>query len=309
MNLSQARKLGRKLLVESPTPELDTDCILQDILKCDRTFLLFHGERELTQGEEEDFNEKITRRKTGLPIAYITGHKEFYGFDFLVTPSVLIPKPDTELLVENALEAIKKIRDENPGGTISICDICTGSGCVGLSILKTLIENLPGKKSDDPAIPSLTLSDISQDALEIAEKNISHLGLDAYREHIKTTLGNLFENAPGPYDLIVSNPPYIPAEEARELLTDGRSEPILALDGDTMEEGNPQSDGLSIMRKLVPQAYGRLSPGGILIVESGEYNAEKTRDIFIASGFHDVKLTRDLSGQLRNTSGTRPEKM
>ncbi len=309
MNLSQARKFGRQLLEKSPTPDLDTDCLLEDLLKCDRTFLLFHGEFKLTAVQEEDFIKKIGMRKTGLPIAYITGHKEFFGLDFLVTPSVLIPKPDTELLVENAILAVKKIRGKNPDGKITICDLCTGSGCVGLSIFKTLIENLPGKKSDDPAIPSLTLSDISQDALEIAEKNISHLGLDSYREHIKTTLGNLFENTPGPYDLIVSNPPYIPAKEARELLTDGRSEPILALDGDTMEEGNPQSDGLSIMRKLVPQAYGRLSPGGILIVESGEYNAEKTRDIFTASGFHDVKLTRDLSGQLRNTSGTRPEKM
>ena len=302
MNLSLARKFGRQLLEKSPTPDLDTDCILQDLLKCDRTFLLFHGECELNLEQEEDFIQKLKIRQTGLPIAYIIGHKEFYGFDFLVSPSVLIPKPDTELLVELAIEdATKKMKD-SPSKKIAICDMCTGSGCVGLSIFKTLLET----STSDFVLPSMTLSDISPEALNQAEQNIAHLGLLPHKENIKTVLGNLFENAPGPYDLIASNPPYIPTKEARELLNDGRNEPILALDGDPTDPTQApdfSNDGLSIMRKLVPQAYERLSPGGTLIVESGEYNAESTRDIFIATGFKNVEIAKDLSGQLRVTRG------
>ena len=164
MNIQEARSYGKgKLEDSSPTAQLDADCILQEILGCDKAFLLFHRETVLTNEQETRFLKAMEKRLTGLPIAYITGHKEFYGRDFTVTPDVLIPKPDTELLVENALNFIKEKHSGNKD--LSICDMCTGSGCVGLSILAECRDTFLYS-----TLPHLTLCDISTEALEIAQK-------------------------------------------------------------------------------------------------------------------------------------------
>ncbi|MBO4318845.1 MAG: peptide chain release factor N(5)-glutamine methyltransferase [Treponema sp.] len=299
MNIQEARSYGKtKLEDSSPSAQLDADCILQEILKCDKTTLLFHREIELSNEQEKFFQQALEKRLTGLPVAYITGHKEFYGRDFTVTPDVLIPKPDTELLVENALSFIKQKHFDDK--VISICDMCTGSGCVGLSVIAECKDSLRYKN-----LPSMTLSDISMNALEIAKKNIIQLGLDDIKPEIKITCSNLFEKINGQFDIIISNPPYIPMSDVNELLKDGRNEPVLALNGDVELDGSPSltSDGLAIIRNLIPQACAHLKSNGVLILETGEYNAKEAAQIFEQNGFKDVNIFKDLSGQDRNVIG------
>ena len=305
MTVAEAKKLGReKLSSTSPSPALDTDCILQDMLGWNKTDLLFKSDRVLTPDEEKSFAEKISLRTTGLPIAYITGHREFYGMDFLVSPDVLIPKPDTEILVEKALEIIgEKYRAvKRP---LTICDMCTGSGCIGLSILKSCFTD---KITLEQHLPIVTMVDISGKALDMAKRNFIHLNLSGLPVSHHFIRSNLFENVPGKFDIIVSNPPYIPSNEAMELLRDGRSEPILALDGDVNLDGSPThaEDGLGIIRNLIPQAKKRLGENGVLIMETGEYNADETENLMCLAGFTDTEIFLDLEGQKRIVMGRVP---
>ena len=305
MTVGEAKKYGRQILkTKSPTPELDTDCIIGDILGWDKTKLLFCTDQNLEKNQEEDFIQKIQKRSTGFPVAYINGHKEFYGRDFLVTPDVLIPKPDTEILVENALKIIsEKYRQlKRP---LTVCDMCTGSGCVGLSILKSCYEE---KITLEQHLPILTLADISDRALDVAKKNYNHLGIKSLPVTVHFIRSNLFENVPGKFDLIVSNPPYIPFADVKELLKDGRAEPVLALNGDINSDGTPsdENDGLMIIKNLIPQAHKRLNERGVLILETGEYNADETENLMCLSGFFDTQIFLDLEGQKRNVLGRLP---
>lgn len=309
MTILEARTFGKNQLINSPSPALDADCFLQAILKKDQSFLLFHRETELTQEEQEAFEAYINVRKTGMPVAYILGKKEFYGRTFTVTPDVLIPKPDTEILVEKSVEVLEEKLLANKNRILTICDMCTGSGCVGLSILAEIMDR---KLVDFDFLPGLVMADISAKALDIARKNaelISETTEDpwTFMSKIKFVRTNLFQNVTGTFDLIATNPPYIPAKEARDLLQDGRSEPILALDGDIDLFGNAteENDGLGIMRNLVPQAVHHLSPKGVLIAESGEYNAEMTEYLFRKAGLTQTRIFKDLEGQLRDTIGVK----
>ena len=296
MDIATARRWGREQLQLSPTPELDADCMLSSILGCDKTFLLFHRETLLTDAQERRFRDSVTARRTGLPVAYITGHKEFFGYDFAVSRAVLIPKPDTELLVENAIHAIQE--KHASASALTLCDMCTGSGCVGLSILRACADGgiVP---------PGLTLADISEDALAVARQNLRSLVPPALQDRVTIVRSNLFAAVSASFDIIVANPPYIPAQEVAVLLQDGRGEPVLALDGDVDEHGCPtqEGDGLGLMRALVPQAAQHLRSGGVLVIEAGEYNAEATERLFRAAGFSDTRIHRDLSGQLRDVYG------
>lgn len=277
------------------TAYLDVDCILQFLLKKDRTFILLHRDLNLSPECAAEFYRLLELRKTGFPVAYITGKKEFFGLEFSVTPDVLIPKPDTEILVEGA---VKKILNSEKK-MFSLSDVCTGSGCVGLSILHAL-KNC-GKQI------RLVMTDISEKALEIAKKNAADLfpenpsGFD-----IEFLSGDLLCGRRG-FDCIVSNPPYVPHDEVEKLLSDGRSEPRLALDGDAgvVSGGASASDGggLAVIQRLVPDAYRALNPGGFFLMESGEYQCEAVRDLFFAAGFTEVETLYDLSGQMRVTSG------
>jgi len=304
MTIREAQLYGRSELTSSPSPNLDVDCLLQSILGCDKTFLLFHRDNQLTQEQQDILTCQLEQRKTGLPIAYITGYKEFYGRDFKVTPDVLIPKPDTEILVEQAIEAFKIKAQNNPNSILTICDMCTGSGCVGISIAAEIAEQ---HLVSEDKLPSVLMADISQKALDMARLNAERLLSTKSLSKMRFIRTNLFEQVHGSFDLIVSNPPYIPLDDTLELLKDGRNEPILALNGDVNIEGDPtyRNDGLGIIRNLVPQAYSLLSPSGILIVESGEYNAEQTQDIFNNSGFTQTRIIKDLEGQLRDTYGVK----
>lgn len=307
MTISQARKFALSELKSSPSPALDADVILKWILKCDQAFILFHSETELSEPQKQLFCSSIEKRKTGLPVAYITGIKEFFGYDFEVDQSVLIPKPDTELLVENAVNFIEeKFHASSDCKILSVCDMCSGSGCVGISILKFIEEK---KIIPKPLLPKLVFADISKNTLDIAKKNSLRLFSKFAFEKTVFVQSNLFENLGnsrnGLFDVIVSNPPYIPYSQTVELLKDGRSEPSLALCGDIDLNGNLTNfdDGLEIIRNLIFQSVDFLNPGGILILETGEYNALQTKKIMEDSGFKDVKIYKDLEGQFRNVSG------
>ncbi len=319
MTIQQAKKTGKTLLPHSPTAELDVSVILQSITGFSKTQLLLNRDFELNTEQEEKFLSDIKKRQTGLPVAYITNKKEFYGFDFFVSPDVLIPKPDTELLVDQALNALAVLyqKIENADGTIKkipeICDMCSGSGCVGISVLKSLYEN-DGISVNN--LPKLTFVDISKKALDITQKNAENLLGNGEKfkdlEKLKSPLSkvrilqsNLFENVPFSFDMIITNPPYVPHDEAIELLTDGRSEPLLALDGDVSVNGEyaGTKDGLALIKRLVPQCYEKLVRGGLLLMETGEYNAEKTAELFIKAGFKNVRIEKDLNDMLRNVCG------
>lgn len=307
MTISQARKFALSELKFSPSPILDADVILKWILKCDQTFILFHSETELSESQKNIFCSSIEKRKTGLPVAYITGIKEFFGYDFEVDKNVLIPKPDTELLVENAVNFIEeKFHAASDCKILSVCDMCSGSGCVGISILKFIEEKKIIPKS---LLPKIIFADISKKTLDIAKKNSLRLLSEFAFEKTVFVQSNLFENLGqsrnGLFDVIVSNPPYIPYSQTVELLKDGRSEPSLALCGDIDLNGNLTNfdDGLEIIRNLIFQSVDFLNPGGILILETGEYNAFQTKKIMEDSEFKDVKIYKDLEGQFRNVSG------
>ena len=279
----------------SPSPALDVEVLLSHALKYDKTQLLLFAENHIPDDKLVWLNEAIAKRKTGLPVAYITGVKEFYGYDFFVTPDVLIPKPDTEILVENAIEMIMDRMESGDGvgsgaatRPLAICDMCTGSGCIGIAVMKTLyaVEKVPVDK-----LPSLTMVDISEPALAIAKKNAAHLLPDSeILQKITFIQSDLFEKVSGQFDFILTNPPYIPSKMVDELLKDGRSEPRLALDGDL--------DGTSLIKKLLQQSCEHLTNHGTILMETGEYNAQATADFASGLGF-TAQLHTDLEGQLR----------
>lgn len=301
-------KIIEKLSKTSPSPKLDAEVLLSHCLGFSKTELLLKRDYEVPADKEAWLCDATARRATGLPIAYITGHKEFYGYDFIVSPDVLIPKPDTEILVEHAVDVILSKMDARGENLLTVCDMCTGSGCIAIAVAKTLLED---ERVAPDQLPKFTLADISEPALDIARRNAAALLSDhgnlvmSRFNFVRTNLFDAISEAIK-YDVILSNPPYIPHTMVDELLRDGRSEPRLALDGDiTLEgdracadDGQPADDGLEIIRNLIPQAQAHLAPRGTVLMETGEYNAEAAAALAAVAGFN-TEIHRDLEGQLR----------
>ena len=301
-------KIIEKLSKTSPSPKLDAEVLLSHCLGFSKTELLLKRDYEVPADKEAWLRDATNRRATGLPIAYLTGHKEFYGYDFIVSPDVLIPKPDTEILVERAVDVILSMMDARGENLLTVCDMCTGSGCIAIAVAKTLLED---ERVPADQLPKFTLADISEPALDIARRNAAallsdHGSLVMYRfNFVRTNLFDAISEAIK-YDVILSNPPYIPHTMVDELLRDGRSEPRLALDGDITltgdracaDDGQPADDGLEIIRNLIPQAQTHLAPRGTVLMETGEYNAEAAAALAAAAGFN-TEIHRDLEGQLR----------
>ncbi len=308
----------KQLEAVSPTPDLDVQVLLQHAMHYDKTQLLLFLDNHIPDDKLEWLYHALDQRETGLPVAYITGHKEFYGFDFFVSPAVLIPKPDTEILVERALELIlEKMEDSSNEEPLKICDMCTGSGCIGISVLKTLyaVDKIPVEK-----LPQITMVDISAPALEIAKKNVASLLPEkSLVEKITFIQSDLFEKVEEQFDLILANPPYVPSNMVDELLADGRNEPRLALDGDIAEEDNTgvgalrqaqetqvetTSDGTSIIKKLILEACEHLAFNATILLETGEYNALQTAEFARGQGF-ETQIHTDLEGEYRNVELTK----
>ena len=308
-------KIVKDLSQTSPSPKLDAEVLLSHCLGFSKTDLLLKRDYEIPSEKEAWLCDATNRRATGLPVAYITGHKEFYGYDFIVSPAVLIPKPDTEILVEHAVDVILSMMDARGENLLTVCDMCTGSGCIAIAVAKTLLED---ERVAPDQLPKFTLADISEPALDIARRNSAallsnhgallsnHGALVMSRfNFVRTNLFDAISEAIK-YDVILSNPPYIPHTMVDELLRDGRSEPRLALDGDITlqgdracaDDGQTKDDGLEIIRNLIPQAQAHLAPRGTVLMETGEYNAEAAAALAAAAGFN-TEIHRDLEGQLR----------
>ena len=279
------------------TPSLDVEILLSHFLRMTKTQLLMNAKQELDDSTLVSLNDAIEKRLTGLPIAYITGEKEFYGYTFHVTPDVLIPKPDTEILVEEAVNEILEKMDARPNNLLTICDMCTGSGCIALAVFRTLRDQYKIPLSQ---MPKFTLVDISAPALTVARKNTNTLLSKEELPLVRLTQSNLFQEVPWTFDMILTNPPYIPHTMVNALLEDGRNEPRLALDGDVSLSGDaaPVDDGLEIIRNLIPQSRHHLAPLGTILMETGEYNAEDAAALGKQHNFK-TEIFKDLEGQLR----------
>jgi release factor glutamine methyltransferase len=291
MTVDDFRNRAWTLFALSTTPLLDAECILSHVMNISRSEILSHTDRALTPQEEAAFWSAAKLRKKGLPIAYITGVKEFFGYDYLVTPAVLIPKPDTELLVEKTLDAIKGLGVRGQGSGkflaspatphIRVVDVCTGSGCVAISLLLTSDVTL-----------NVTATDISQKALNVAKKNAARLLPDTKQDSIRfVEMDLLTKSTSEKYDIIVSNPPYIPDAEAHELLADGRGEPLLALSGGI--------NGLEITKRLIDEAHNCLEPAGVFLVEIDERTATEVAGFLSKKAFSNITVHNDLAGKPR----------
>jgi release factor glutamine methyltransferase len=253
------------------TPRLDAEVLLAHVLDKDRTWLYLWPEFELDRRRYNYFSELVTRRERREPVAYLTGLKSFFGLEFLVNSDTLIPRPETELLVETALQ----LASHNT--PLTIADIGTGSGCIAIALATHLAE------------ARIFAIDISPQAIQMAWRNAErHQVLD----RITFLIGNLLLPLAGPVDFIVSNPPYIRYAELRPPLTMAevyQYEPHLALDGGL--------DGLLIIRRLLAQAREKLKPEGTLLVEIGATQGDAVRKL-AATHFPEATITikKDLAG-------------
>lgn len=252
-----------------PNPRLEADLLLAGVLKLPRVKLYSEWDRPLEPAEVQQYREIIVKRVQGWPLAYLTGKKSFLSWEFDITPAVLIPRPETELLVETVVEAVR----ERQG--ITGVDVGTGSGVIAIALAKLL----PGS--------TWYASDLAPDALAVAEANAVQLGVD---QQIRFIAGDLLEPVLDlgiSFDIIVSNPPYIPSATISSLQPEVRREPLLALDGGP--------DGLEVYRRLLPQAWKLLTADGIIAVEHGFDQRVFLEELFKETGFHSQSIT-DLAG-------------
>lgn len=256
------------------TPRLDAEVLLASYLRKDRTWLYTHPERDMNAAEVEGFSRWMARRLRGEPVAYIVGHKEFWSLDFAVDPRVLIPRPDTEVLVEEVLAVLDSDRVSRP----EILDLGTGSGAIAVA--------LAHERSD----ARITATDISREALAVALENAGRHGVAS---RITFLEGNLFEPVTGNFDVIVSNPPYIDAGDYDRLSVEVRSfeprEALLAGEG-----------GLDRYAAIVPQAAFRLKPGGWLLLEIGDGQKDELDRLLRKSGaYQSPAFRKDYAGRWR----------
>ena len=261
---------------------LDAELLLAHVLDVSRANVVARDERELTPEEQGDFEQLLARRMAGEPLAYLTGTKEFWSLELEVSKHVLVPRPETELLVEWGLECLSSRR--KPGS--SVLDIGTGSGAIALALAKEM-----------PTLHMLA-TDISASALAVARGNARRLGIT----NVAFAEGDLWKaldsglrrnDAAETFDLIVSNPPYVAAGDPH--LADLKFEPPLAL--------TSGGDGLDALRAIVAGAPARLRAGGWLLVEHGAGQGAAVRALFAAAGFDGIETRRDLAGLERATGG------
>jgi release factor glutamine methyltransferase len=273
LTLDSAR-LAKMLALDSSSARIEIQCLLQQVLHVSRAYLLGHPDCFLQDSEQLRYNELLRRRLAGEPIAYILGEREFFGLKFKVTPATLIPRPETELLVDLALARIP------PHETCRVLDLGAGSGALALSIAHARAD------------VDVTAVDASQDALEVARENALHLKIG----NVRLLSSDWFSSLAGEhFDLIVSNPPYIAATDAHLEQGDLRFEPRTALASGT--------DGLGDIRRIVAGAQSHLNPGGWLLLEHGYDQAVTVREILREAGFGEVFSARDLAGIERASGG------
>ena len=272
---------GKEQLELSGVPDADLDAwyLLEFVTGISKA--QYYGNPEAGMEEEEvlRYRDVIRQRAKRIPLQHITGEQEFMGFSFQVNEHVLIPRQDTETLVEEALGVLKP--------KMEILDLCTGSGCILLSLLKL------GEKQGIAGLKG-TGADISREALKVAKENGRRLEIPGDR--VAWVRGDLFEKLEGPFDLLVSNPPYIPSGELSGLQEEVRlHDPALALDG--------HEDGLYFYRRIAAEAGKYLRDGAFLMLEIGWDQGEAVRGLLEAAGYQEVEVKKDLSGNDRVVRG------
>jgi release factor glutamine methyltransferase len=254
-----------------PSPRMNAELLLMFTLDCDRAYLYAHSERELTKDEQAHYTSALDERARGVPAQYITGHQEFWGLDLIVTPAVLIPRPETEHVVESVLERSRsrELGEKSPP-TVKIVDVGTGSGCIALALAKELPE------------AEIHATDISHEALEIAQANAARLGL---QDRVQFHHANLLEGIGSEFDFVVSNPPYVGESEEDQVQLEVRKfEPRNAVfAGPT---------GLEVIERLIPQAHAALHPAGWLVMEISGTIAEATKELL--HDWDNVSILLDL---------------
>ena len=273
MTYREAVEFGTKCLTDAGVPDapLDAWYLLQMVCKIERSYYYVHGEEDITQDAQKEYEIAVQKRAEHIPLQYIIGEQEFMGLRFKVNSNVLIPRQDTETLVEQVLKIVK------PG--MKVLDLCTGSGCVLISVLKNAPE-LTGMGSD-----------ISKTALLVAKENAKLHEVDA--EWVRS---DLFDNITETFDVIMANPPYIPTGEILSLMPEVRDfEPENALDGG--------ADGLDFYRKIAGQVKDYLNPGGYVYMEIGYDQGEAVSELMRNAGFTEVEVIKDLARNDRVVKG------
>ena len=251
-----------------PSPRLNAETLLIFTLGCDRAYLFAHPERELSDDEQSRYEAALAERARGVPAQYITGHQEFWGIDLIVSPAVLIPRPETEHLVEALVELVAG--QESPPHTIRIADVGAGSGAIALALAKELPE------------AEIHATDTSAAALEVARANAARHQLEA-RVHFHQA--DLLEGLGSDFDFVVSNPPYVGEAEADSVQLEVRKfEPC-----DAVFAG---PTGVEVIERLIPQALAALRPGGWLVMEISGTIA--VRVLKMLGGWNDVRVRTDL---------------
>ena len=247
---------------------LDAEVLLSHVLNCRRLYLYVDAAKNVSTAQVTRFESLINQRAEKIPTAYLTGQREFMGLNFAVTPDVLIPRPDTEILVQYAIEKLSALKDN-----VTFADIGTGSGAICVSILK-YVKNA-----------NAVTVDISEDAINCAKFNAEKFGVD---DRLKFYTGNLFEPLRGQkFHAIISNPPYIPTDDLKALQEEVKREPHIALDGG--------ADGLNFYRRIAEEAPNFLCEGGFLAVEIGINQSSAVKNLLIKY-FTEIKILRDLVG-------------
>lgn len=274
MTYRETMKRGEKLLSMAGIDDSKTDAwlLLERICRIDRGFYYMHMEDDLPEEQLSEYEITLRKRAEHIPLQYITGETEFMGLKFKVNSSVLIPRQDTETLVEEALKIVQ------PG--MKVLDLCTGSGCVIVSIL----HNAGGVEG--------YAVDISKQALIVAKENAKQNDVTVNFER-----SDLFDNVTGKFDVIVSNPPYIPTAEITKLMPEVRDfEPTEALDG--------KEDGLYFYRRILEKCGDYLNPGGKILFEIGCDQGDAVSGLLRDAGFRDVGIVKDLARHDRVVTGT-----
>ncbi|MBI3760219.1 MAG: peptide chain release factor N(5)-glutamine methyltransferase [Deltaproteobacteria bacterium] len=268
--LKQASEILRDASV--PNDLLDAQTLLAHALNCDRTYLIVNYNQQLSDEQLENYEHLIARRAAGEPLQYITGQQEFFGLAFEVTPAVLIPRPETEVIIEETIRLAQQRGDAQP----IIVDVGTGSGCIAV----TLARELSGAQ--------LMATDISAEALAVAARNAARNGVADRVQFFCTDLLEALPAAPFA-DFIISNPPYVAAHEMPTLQREVRDwEPPLAL--------TDQGDGLSFYRRLLQDAPPRLKPGGYFLCEMGYTQATTITSLLAHNIWSEHYLLDDLQG-------------
>jgi release factor glutamine methyltransferase len=275
MQIAKALKQAKHQLSNSDSANLDAEVLLCSLLNCERTYLYSHPEKELAEDDYAAFNRLIESRATGHPVAHLTKNKEFWSLDFMVTPDTLIPRPETEVLVETALTLIPS------DSHVSVLDLGTGTGAIAIAIA-----------SERPNA-DITATDISSDALMIAIKNAAAHCV----KHIIFKHGNWFEiDELETYDLILSNPPYIRTNDPHLSQGDVRFESKKALVSG--------EDGLHDLRIIIKEAKLHLKNNGWLLVEHGYDQGNEVRQLFLDYDYTRVSTIQDYDGNDRVTIGS-----